>query len=204
MNWIARNVRRGTQHEARAFNELFPEFRKRVVSLQKEKLDIVSKIAELRITGPQTKDDWVLLYMIANGMVKLPTSIKDIMGLWDPTAGQFGGARQLTAPEYIRGIFSPARFITSEQNIAASQQEALANMSIPGIDSRNLWGNAQGNNAVTWQSMFRPEDRSANPAGANSLLAAFTNNPAASWRGAAGNNPAFAAPSQQYTAPVPP
>jgi len=116
-------IPRGTPMAAKFFNEIFPEFKERALSLQKEKLELVAHIARMRLTGPQTKDDFILLYMLASGQVKVPSSVGDIMGITSSSSA--------SSPGYIYGLFNPRRYNPFAQQLTS---DTLANIAIPGVD----------------------------------------------------------------------
>lgn len=111
---------------AKFFNEIFPEFKERALSLQKEKLELVAHLARMRLTGPQTRDDFILLYMLASGQITVPEKVADIFG---STAASQGSAED----RYIYGLFNPRRYNPYADNMD-SKNNNLANIGIPGVD----------------------------------------------------------------------
>jgi hypothetical protein len=138
---------------ARYYPEYFSEREKEIES----QADLQKQLALIRLRGPKSKKDFLLIYMIQNRTVPLPQG-----PLWNPAA--WGNTDQDTPAGYKRGIFAPARYIPGYIQPHAQRYDALwtgANGALgtyTGLgnnNARNVYGGGVGNNAVPFATHVR-------------------------------------------------
>lgn len=89
----------------RYVNELYPDYLQRRQEQLEKDIDIMKRLAMIRLQGgPRSKDDLLLKYMVDNGIVKVDELRYTI---WEPEAN----ANKITMDAYIkRGIFNPRSY----------------------------------------------------------------------------------------------
>lgn len=136
--WCSRNLPRGTPEERRLFDRLVPELAEVSTKYRNESAQLVAQLVKIRRDGPENRQDLVLMYMLSQGMVRVPT-VGDMLGL-EP------GVKVEDGPDYVRGLWSPARGIAPQAphlDMTAEQGAALGAPVLPYVDFQPVTGTPQ-------------------------------------------------------------
>ena len=71
--WIENQYNQNDPAENKILAEIYPDFTSKRVQFVEEKYELAKRFDLLKLRGPQNKDDLVLMYMVANGLIDIPT-----------------------------------------------------------------------------------------------------------------------------------
>ncbi len=102
-SWLMSQVDYSSPEKVAYWKEKFPRLFEARESLWKDQQEIQSRFALIQMRGPQDEDDYILIYMLQRGLLKLPKG-----PLWQPS-----GVLQDT---FERGLFNWKRFFPAKMS----------------------------------------------------------------------------------------
>ena len=99
--WVASQADFSDPAQAEFWNKVAPWITDLKLQEIDQNLELQKRLATLQVKGPTSEEDFKLMYMIANGMVRVPTQPAQMM---DKDTGRYPGVKTL---DFKRGLFNP-------------------------------------------------------------------------------------------------
>lgn len=156
--WCSRNLPRGTPEERQLFDKLVPELAEVSGKYSGDARNLAAQIVKIRRDGPENRQDLVIIYMLAMGLLRVPT-INEMVGCDDIVKSD-------PAIPYVRGLWNPVRTVTTSakcHQMKPEQAAALGNVTLPGLDfpldsvHTNAYWSVSGlsnHESTLWDSLF--------------------------------------------------
>lgn len=130
--FVEDSIPRGTPWAKEFFEKIMPGWYQSKIDVVNEKLNIVQKLIEITIHGPQSIDDMSLLYQVYSGRIEIPQNFEQLIR---------PASQGLSIGQFRSGLFNPKRYVAPELFVSKRNQEYMANFAIPGIDPKGVGDN---------------------------------------------------------------
>lgn len=127
-SFVEDSIPRGTPWARDYFEKILPGWYQSKLEIIDQKMDVMKRLINISVMGPQSIDDMMLLYQIRCGRITIPANFTDLVN---------GTANQTTATGYYSGLYSPKRWTdatNSDYAIVKANQQNMANFRIAGIN----------------------------------------------------------------------
>lgn len=128
-SFVETSLPRGTPWAKEFFEKIQPGWYRSKEQIINEKIELLKRYFKISLHGPQSIEDMYLIYIVSTGKIELPATVEDIVR---PALSAVD--RKL----YVSGPFSTTHLVSEQTRISERNQRFLANMSIPGIDSKYI------------------------------------------------------------------
>jgi hypothetical protein len=141
LSWVAATVPRGSPAEQEFFQSLFPQFKERAMGFFDEKINLARHLGRLRMIGPKTADDFLLIYLIQNGEINIDPGL----ATWLASIGTGGPT---SSDDIKKGLWNPSHWLMGNTQITKNQAKNMANLLLPypsltNTQAKQSWTGAQ-------------------------------------------------------------
>lgn len=131
--WFAQGYDRATPEQKKIARELYPEFYAQRMRYLDKQIELQRAIAKIKLEGPKTKEDMILLFAIEAGFID-GEPLKHIL---DPEAAQKAKQKEEQQLRFRRGLLNPRRLPRGDWGTNVRQINAQA---LTGKKSEGLYG----------------------------------------------------------------
>lgn len=131
--WFAQGYDRATPEQKKIARELYPEFYAQRMRYLDKQIELQRDIARIKLEGPKTKEDMILLFSIEAGFID-GEPLKHIL---DPEAAEKAKAKEEQQLRFRRGLLNPRRLPRGDWGTKTREINA---QSLTGKKSAGLYG----------------------------------------------------------------